>query len=270
MIKIVTILSFIIAITNSFPQDSAAVNKSIPQNFLDDTQILATDFFSFYTEPFRFSSDEWLITAGILGGSFLLFSLDQEITDGVGRETIGTLNNDFWDFPTSYGIIPYATVFSLSTYAAGLFIRNDDIRITGRLLFESLTISGVGIMLMRYAAGRTRPYYNKGEWAFKGFQTNNEYQSFPSGHTCVAFALSTVLAERFDNTWARIGFYGVASLTATARVINNQHFLSDVVWGALLGFGAGMYVVNKEKGSSGESSLSVLPGFNGISVVYKF
>ncbi|RPI73842.1 MAG: phosphatase PAP2 family protein [Ignavibacteriales bacterium] len=271
MLKTVSLFALLFFINCTFPQDSVITNNTIPQNFLNDTQILVTDFFSFYTEPFRFSSDEWLYTAGIIGGSFLLFSLDQEITDGVGRETIGTLNNDFWDLPTSYGIIPYATVFSLSTYAAGLFIQNDDIRVTGRLLFESLTISGVGIMLMRYLAGRQRPYYNQGEWAFKGFQTNNEFQSFPSGHTCVAFALSTVLAERIDNIWARIGFYGIASLTATARVINNQHFLSDVVWGALIGFGAGMYVVNKEEGStSEENSLSVLPNFNGVSIIYSF
>ncbi len=254
-----------------FSQDSLDAEKSISENFINDTEIVINNFLSFYSEPFNFSSTEWLYTAGILGGTFLLFSVDQEITDGVSRETINTLNNDFWDIPTRYGITPYATVFSLNTCAAGLLIKNDDIRITGRLLFESRTISGVGIIVIRYLAGRQRPYYEKGEWAFEGFEISNEFQSFPSGHVSVAFALSTVLAERIDNFWARLGFYGMATLTATARVINNQHFLSDVVWGALLGFGAGMYVINKEEEiESGESSFSIQPYFNGVSIILFF
>jgi membrane-associated phospholipid phosphatase len=267
-----TILSFLFLLSsNCFSQDSLETDKSIPENFINDTEIVLGNFLSFYTEPFNFSSTEWLYTAGILGGTFLLFSVDQEITDEVGRETINTLNNDFWDIPTRYGITPYATVFSLSTYAAGLLIGNEDIRITGRLLFESLTISGVGIIAIRYLVGRQRPYYKKGEWAFEGFETSNEFQSFPSGHVSVAFALSTVLAERIDNFWARLGFYGMATLTATARVINNQHFLSDVVWGALLGFGAGMYVINKEEEIElGENNIFIQPYFNGVSIIFTF
>ncbi|HSP86525.1 MAG TPA: phosphatase PAP2 family protein [Ignavibacteriaceae bacterium] len=270
MIKILLLFALFLISPNCFSQDSLITDKSISENFINDTEIVITDFLSFYTEPFNFSSTEWLYTAGIFGGTFLLFSVDQEITNEVGRKTIATLNNDFWDIPTRYGITPYATVFSLSTYAAGLLFKQDDIRITGRLLFESLTISGVGIIAIRYLAGRERPYYDKGEWAFKGFQTSNEFQSFPSGHTSVAFALSTVLAERIDNFWARLGFYGMATLTATARVINNQHFLSDVVWGALLGFGAGMYVVHKEQELEKGNSLSIYPGLNKISIVYSF
>jgi len=261
-------ITFLLSL-NCFAQDSLTTNKSISENFINDTGIIARDFFSFYTEPFNFSSTEWLYTAGIIGASFLLFPVDQEITNKVGRNTIKSLNQDFWDIPTSYGITPYAIAFSLSTYAAGLFIKNDDIRMTGRLLCESLLISGGGIMLVRFLAGRIRPYYEKGEWAFTGFQSSNEYQSFPSGHTSVAFAISTVLAERIDSFWARLGFYSMATLTAAARVVNNQHFFSDVVWGALLGFGTGMYVVNKEE-ESGKNKLSLQPNFNGVSIVYSF
>lgn len=270
MFKKIFLTIFIIT-SNSYSQDSTNSEKSISENFINDSEIVVSNFLSFYAEPFNFSSSEWLYTAGIIGGTFFLFSVDQKITNEVGRETTATLNNDFWDIPTRYGITPYATVFSLSTYAAGLFFKNDDIRITGRLLFESLTISGVGIILIRYLAGRQRPYYEKGEWAFEGFETSNEFQSFPSGHTSVAFALSTVLAERINNFWARLGFYGMATLTATARVINNQHFTSDVLWGALLGFGAGMYVINKEnKSESGKIDLSIQPCLNGVRIVYSF
>ena len=254
-------------------QDSTVAGKSIQENLINDTGILAKDFVSFYGEPINFSIAEWLYTAGVVGGTFLLIGIDEEIKNKIGRNTIQTLNGDFWDVPTSYGITPYATIFSLSTYAAGLISGSDDIRTTGRLLCESLIISGTGIIVMRYLAGRVRPYYEKGPWEFRSFQTSNEFQSFPSGHTSVAFAISTVLAERIDNIWARVGFYSMATLTAYARVLNNQHFLSDVVWGALLGFGAGIYVVNseeeRENPKDGKSKFSILPYVNGISILYK-
>ncbi|MDO8548851.1 MAG: hypothetical protein Q7S39_01695, partial [Ignavibacteria bacterium] len=110
-------LSIFLLSSACFCQDSLDTNKSISENFIDDTKIVVTNFLSFYTKPLNFSSAEWLYTAGILGGTFLLFSVDQEIINEIGRTTINTLNNDFWDIPTRYGITPYATVFSLSTYA---------------------------------------------------------------------------------------------------------------------------------------------------------
>ena len=75
----------------------------------------------------------------------------------------------------------------------------DDIRITGRLLFESISISGVSVIAVRFIAGRSRPFSEDGPWKFNGFRTDNTFQSFPSGLVTVAFALSTVFAERIDN-----------------------------------------------------------------------
>lgn len=270
-------ISLIILLYLLSPNKSSALdslkNGSIFSTLVDDVIISSNDFFSFYTEPIRFTSTEWLYAAGLTGGVLLMMSVDQKVTNSVGRNTIKTLNNDFWDIPTRYGFVSYATVFSLTTYFTGLFTGWEKIRTTGRLLIETLFISGSAVIIIRYIAGRVRPYYNQGSWKFLGFQNDNEFQSFPSGHTSVAFALSTILAERINNFWARLGFYGMATLTATARVINNQHFLSDVFVGALLGFGAGMYVINKENERiNGEStgSLILSPTFNGISLVFVF
>jgi membrane-associated phospholipid phosphatase len=155
-----------------------------------------------------------------------------------------------------------------------LLIRNDDIRITGRLLFESLSFSGLAVISMRYIAARSRPPSGDGAWKFNGFRWANEIQSFPSGHTTVAFAFSTVLAERIDNIWARIGFYGMASLTAYARVLNNKHWVSDVIIGAGLGLAGGLHVVRREKErasqpSGGTRRLQIHPSIGGIRFVYR-
>jgi len=127
-----------------------------------------------------------------------------------------------------------------------MFTHNNSIRVTGRLLLETLTLAGIMDVSSKYLTGRDRPYFSNDQYRFKAFQSKGEHVSFPSGHTTTAFAVSTVLAERIDNTYARIGFYTLASLTACARVRNNVHWFSDVVAGSILGFGTGYFIVHRE------------------------
>ncbi len=58
-------------------------------------------------------------------------------------------------------------------------------------------------------------------------------QSFPSGHTTSAFAAATCLAAFYPP--ARGVLYVIAGATGVDRVVEHQHFLSDVVAGGLLG-----------------------------------
>jgi membrane-associated phospholipid phosphatase len=199
-------------------------------------------------------------------------TVDEDMKEWLGSENQASLNDDFWDIPTRYGIVSYANIFSLGVYATGLATDSDDIRRTGRLLFESISYSGISVMAIRYIFGRSRPYPGNSPTDFNWFETSNEIQSFPSGHTTVAFALSTVLAEEIGGVWARIAFYGLASMTGYARVRNNQHWFSDVVVGAGLGLVTGLHVVRQERlrGQSGsEARLSVFPSANGINLVYR-
>jgi len=129
----------------------------------------------------------------------------------------------------------------------GLVSGLDEVRIYGRLLLTGITTGGITVMALRTIFGRSRPYSGKGPWDYNWFTTDNEIQSFPSGHTVVAFTVSTIFAERIDTFWSRIIFYSLATLTGTARVLNNQHWLSDVLVGAAIGIGAGWDAVRRER-----------------------
>ena len=252
--------------------DSTRTHLTVHALLVHDVEVALGDAGSFFTAPFHFSGTEWLYAGAVVGGTPFLMSLDESVRQKVGRSTVSSLNNDFWDIPTRYGIVTYANVFSIATYATGLFIRSDELRVSGRLMFEALSLAGVSVITVRYIAARSRPYSDDGPWRFHGFTWSNEIQSFPSGHTTVAFALSTVLAERIDNIWARIGLYGLATLTAFARVYNNQHWMSDVVIGAGFGLAAGLHVVAREEERSaaappGQGRLQVLPSPRGITLV---
>jgi len=62
-------------------------------------------------------------------------------------------------------------------------------------------------------------------------------QSFPSGHTSNAFVMATVLHHEFIDTspWLAYSGYLFATTTGVLRVLNNKHWVSDVLVGAGLG-----------------------------------
>ena len=61
--------------------------------------------------------------------------------------------------------------------------------------------------------------------------------SFPSGHTAQAFAAATFMAREYGHKsiWYSIGAYTVATGVGTMRVMNNRHWMSDVLVGAGIG-----------------------------------
>ena len=62
--------------------------------------------------------------------------------------------------------------------------------------------------------------------------------SWPSGHTATSFAGATMLHKEYGLTrspWFSVGGYGVATATGVLRVLNNAHWVSDVICGAGLG-----------------------------------
>src|SRR5574344_2423241 len=62
--------------------------------------------------------------------------------------------------------------------------------------------------------------------------------SWPSGHTATAFVSATILHKEYGLTrspWYSIAGYGVATATGVMRVLNNRHWVSDVLSGAGIG-----------------------------------
>ena len=66
--------------------------------------------------------------------------------------------------------------------------------------------------------------------------------SWPSGHTATAFVGATLLHKEYGLTrspWFSVAGYGVATATGVMRVLNNRHWISDVLSGAGLGILSG-------------------------------
>ncbi len=62
--------------------------------------------------------------------------------------------------------------------------------------------------------------------------------SWPSGHTATAFVSATILHKEYGLTrspWYSVAGYGIATTTGVMRVLNNRHWISDVLSGAGIG-----------------------------------
>ena len=62
--------------------------------------------------------------------------------------------------------------------------------------------------------------------------------SWPSGHTATSFVGATILHKEYGLTrspWYSVAGYGVATATGVMRILNNRHWISDVLSGAGIG-----------------------------------
>jgi membrane-associated phospholipid phosphatase len=108
------------------------------------------------------------------------------------------------------------------------------------LLLGSPVLAGALCEVMKLVIRRVRPEASGGEWVFRAW-SDHPFSSAglatPSSHTMVAFGAATMLARMYPR--ARWVFYAIACGCAATRVLSRGHYLSDVTFGALLGWAVG-------------------------------
>jgi hypothetical protein len=107
-------------------------------------------------------------------------------------------------------------------------------------LLRAQFLSQAMVHSMKYAIRRDRP--------------TGECCAFPSGHAATAFAAASVIERHlgYRFAWPTVA---AATYVATSRLVDNRHFLSDVVFGSALGVATGWTVV----GRHGRDSYAFVP-----------
>lgn len=101
----------------------------------------------------------------------------------------------------------------------------------------SAAIMAAAVNGIKYSARRLRP-------------DETSHNSFPSGHTATAFMTATLLHKEYEwrSPWISISGYTIAAVTGFSRIMNNRHWMSDVVAGAAIGIGSvhlGYFITDK-------------------------
>ncbi len=261
---------------SAFASDSTHVHRQFFPTLGDDISLVWGDVGVFFTQPLRFDGADWRNAAIIVGGTGLLMPLDSS-----GRKMAlgASHNNTTSSIMTAgrhYGDFLIAGPLVGVTYLGGLIFRCDDLRTTGRELIETLALAGATTTVLKYVIGRSRPYTSEGPFSFHPLSFSNSRNSLPSGHTTVAFSISSVLAARIKNPIATVLLYGAATVTAVSRMYHDQHWLSDTFLGAAIATTTGLWVVHRDETrefgepSHTDGGLFITPGVGSLSLTYKF
>jgi membrane-associated phospholipid phosphatase len=103
------------------------------------------------------------------------------------------------------------------------------------VVFVIVAAAGLADDLLKVIFGRARPYlWLAGDRSgFHPFRFKSEFNSFPSGHTTTSFAAAIAFSALFPRL--RIAFFLVATAIGISRIMQDVHYLSDVIAGAALG-----------------------------------
>lgn len=100
----------------------------------------------------------------------------------------------------------------------------------------ALLVSGILTHIIKFLVGRQRPHQSPDFYplSFEPFNTHWYFHSFSSGHSQVAFTAATMFAVLFPKM--RWVFYTLAVSICVTRVIVHDHFVSDIIFGAFVGY----------------------------------
>ena len=110
---------------------------------------------------------------------------------------------------------------------------------TGLLSGEALINSYAVVEAFKFAFARERPTATDGQGRF--FQTVSN-ASFPSTHSTLGWTIAPVIAHEYPGWLSQTLAYSGATAISVSRVAGRQHFPSDVVAGAAIGWLIGRQV----------------------------
>jgi hypothetical protein len=254
--------------------ETDSIRSSVVGTFTSDFSAAGANADYIFGEIGSLSMKSAVIVAGASAGTYSIATEDRYFRTQVTASHTET-SDKLWNIAKEYGGTYSILGVAGSLYIGGLVVGSEEVRTTGRLVAEGLIVSGVTNGILKFTFGRARPYLNTGNENFQWFETSNDYASLPSGHTTVAFTISTVLAERINRWWASIPLYGLAAATGYSRMYHDQHWASDVFLGAVIGYFSGKAITaaeeyrQKKSRTQGEA-LRIYPTIGGIGLAYKF
>jgi membrane-associated phospholipid phosphatase len=202
-----------------------------------------------------------LTAAGGLAIGFRQSDIDQRVRDEVvehpqrwGNVT-RVLNN--------VGDVAYQAPVMLGVYGYSVWRQDDNLHDAMGAMLSASAITGVSTSALKLIANTDRP---SDKWS------GGQY-GFPSYHTASTFAIAAVLDEYYGS---QVGLpaYVLATAVGFSRIDDQDHDLSDVVFGAALGYVIGKTVASRHL--CDESNLQLSPyvhptdGTPGIAIETKF
>lgn len=169
----------------------------------------------------KFEFKKLIVPSSLLIGG-LITQLGRE--ESIAKEIVEERNEHLFGFSNHVDdyaqFAPFVAVYAFDI--AGMKAKTDWQNRTAILIKGQILNLGT-VYLLKKAVNNTRP--------------DGTAFSFPSGHTANVFAGATMLALEYgeEYKWVPYVSYSVAGGVGVMRMLNNKHYISDVLFGAGLG-----------------------------------
>jgi len=197
----------------------------------------------------QWDEKDWMWFGLTVGGTLAFMaptnpSPDAQLQFWIQRGRNDVLDGVFWRL-TSERFSAFGLGFVGISALAGWLGGWPDILEWASLMFETLGLVQFHGVTQKLLIGRESPYQGNGYGVVHG--PTQGYKLFPSGtpsgHTASVFAITTLTMDFFDEVWIDVLGYTLYAYISMSVLYNNQHFISDVIWGAPLGYFLGKWVM---------------------------
>jgi hypothetical protein len=216
----------------------------------------------FVKQPTKWGGNDWLKLGIVVAGTVAVMPFDESMTNSTqGHQRY--YHNAFIEGGRIYG-----EWYSIGTVAGGFFIYGLAMKDTSAKkisieLLQAGLYSEMVTTVLKVAIGRERPVATENAFTYKSFAlTDYIFHSMPSGHTTSAFALSTVMSRHAHSTGLKILAYTPAGFTMFSRIYQHQHWLSDELPAAAIGWVTGNWVVDLHEGKKHRINVTSLYPFS--------
>jgi len=190
-----------------------------------------------------------LAFAGLV--SAITWTIDEK--DKIANVLMQSPYEDVFGFGNKWGSGWVIGGGSASVFAIGALGGGQRMKTLGADMVRSYALSGAFTLALKKGVSRTRP--------------NGGAYSFPSGHTSSAFSIVPALHHHLG--WrASVPAATLGVITALGRMQDRYHYLSDVIFGAALGWVAGDYVIRRLRSGSGSGNVMLAPGLVGYTASF--
>ncbi len=151
----------------------------------------------------------------------------------------------FWYPATDVVIWSVLGATGLGLYAYGWMFDGDDYMEAISIIVEAFSVAQVFHVLPKLLIGREGPMDGNGNAIVYGpTHSISLYPAgTPSGHAASLYAVMGAISMYTDNGWLLAGMHAFGAFFCTMMLIDDYHFLSDILWGASMGYAVGQWTV---------------------------
>ena len=226
-------------------------------------------------QPLHYDWKDWTVLGGVAAATTLAFVYDDEIYDYIDKTFTNSQSNTISQYTDIFGeelfIVPSIAV----TYAIGAIDKNQRLKNMSLATLQSFIFAEVASAGIKVMTCRMRPLeVNESmSQSWLGPFATFESTSFVSGHATRAFALATTVAGFYpEKKWLGVVSYSLATATSIGRVISKEHWTSDVIVGAALGYfiGRGVVKFNEKIGNINSVRIEPIATNYGVGIAVRF